>query len=132
MLGQNTIQIMDWEITAWLEKNASCFAETVIEGMYETGRRRFRRLKAAEAGHLRGWHIVGDIYWDGKAVKRDLAYALQCCEKTAVYGNDSYACRQLGRMYFHGWGTAAGRTRRGEKRTWRKARTCPIKTMAWE
>lgn len=63
-------------------------------------------LKAAEAGHLWSWHIVADIYWDGKAVKQDLAYALQCFEKTAAYGNDSYACRQLGWMYFHGYGTA--------------------------
>ena len=63
-------------------------------------------LKAAEAGHLWSWHIVGDIYWDGKAVKRDLAYALECYEKTAAYGNDSYACRQIGVMYFHGYGTA--------------------------
>ena len=63
-------------------------------------------LKAAEAGHLCGWHIVGDIYWDGKAVERNLPYALQCYEKTASYGNDSYACRQLGIMYFHGYGTA--------------------------
>jgi len=63
-------------------------------------------LKAAEAGHLWGWHIVADIYWDGKAVERDLAYALECFEKTAGYGNDSYACRQAGVMYFHGYGTA--------------------------
>lgn len=63
-------------------------------------------LKAAETGHLWGWHIVGDIYWEGKAVERDLPYALQCYEKTAAYGNDSYACRQLGTMYFHSYGTA--------------------------
>jgi hypothetical protein len=63
-------------------------------------------LKAAEAGHLWSWHIIGDIYWDGTAVERNLPYALQCYEKTASYGNDSYACRQLGRLYFHGWGTA--------------------------
>ncbi|MCI8932325.1 MAG: sel1 repeat family protein [Lachnospiraceae bacterium] len=63
-------------------------------------------LKAAEAGHLWSWHIIGDIYWDGKAVERNLSYALQCYEKTAGHGNDSYACRQLGVMYFHGWGTA--------------------------
>ena len=62
-------------------------------------------LKAAEAGHLRAFHIVGDIYLDGKAVERDPAYALQCYEKTASYGNDSYACRQLGKMYFLGCGT---------------------------
>ncbi len=63
-------------------------------------------LKAAEAGHLWGWNIVADIYWEGKVVERDLPYALQCYEKTASYGNDDYACRQLGRLYFHGWGTA--------------------------
>ena len=62
-------------------------------------------LKAAEAGHLWSWHIIGDIYWNGRAVERDLPYVLQCYEKTAGYGNDSYACRQLGRLYFHGWGT---------------------------
>ncbi len=62
-------------------------------------------LKAAEAGHLWSWHIIGDIYWNGKAVERSLPYALECYEKTASYGNDSYACRQLGRLYFHGWGT---------------------------
>ena len=62
-------------------------------------------LKAAEAGHLWSWHIVGDIYWDGKAVERNLSYALSCYEKTASYGNDSYACRQMGVMYFHGYGT---------------------------
>ncbi len=61
--------------------------------------------KAAEAGHLWGWHIMGDIYWDGKTVERNLPYSIECYEKTAGYGNDSYACRQLGRLYFHGWGT---------------------------
>ena len=40
-------------------------------------------LKAAEAGHLLSWHIIGDIYWDGIAVERNLPYALQCYEKTA-------------------------------------------------
>ena len=121
-------------------------------------------LKAAEAGHLWSWHIVGDLYWDGKDVEHNQSYSIECYEKTAGYGNDSYACRQLGRMYFNGWGTAvdyagrssgwsgmrnrngssmicwgsaicwgtgASRTRRGEKRTLRKARTRPIKTMAW-
>ena len=62
-------------------------------------------LKAAEAGHLWSWHIIGDIYWNGRAVERNLPYALECYEKTASYGNDSYACRQLGRLYFNGWGT---------------------------
>lgn len=61
-------------------------------------------LKAAEAGHLWSWHIVGDIYWDGKAVERDLPYALECFEKTANYGNDPYACRQAAQMYFRGLG----------------------------
>lgn len=89
-------------------------------------------LKAAEAGHLWGWHIVGYIYWDGKTVERDLAYAIQCYEKTAGYGNGSYACRQSGKMYFHGWGTAASRTRREGKRSWRKVKTRLIIAMAWE
>ena len=61
-------------------------------------------LKAAEAGHLWALHIVGDIYWDGKAVERDLPYALACFEKTAGYGNDRYACGQAGYMYFRGLG----------------------------
>lgn len=64
-------------------------------------------LKSAEAGHLWAWHLIGDIYWDGAGVERDLSYALQCFEKTAGYGNDSYACRRLGEAYFHGWGTEA-------------------------
>ena len=59
-----------------------------------------------EAGHLWSWHIVGDLYWDGKDVEHDQSYSIECYEKTAGYGNDSYACRQLGRMYFNGWGTA--------------------------
>lgn len=63
-------------------------------------------LEAARAGHLFGWHIVGDIYWDGKAVERNMAYALECFEKTACYGNDPYACRRAGDMYFRGLGTA--------------------------
>lgn len=63
-------------------------------------------LQAAQAGHLFGWHIVGDIYWDGKAVERNLSYALECFEKTASYGNDPYACRQAGDMYFRGLGAA--------------------------
>jgi len=62
-------------------------------------------LHAAQAGHLSGWHIVGDIYWEGKAVKQDLAYALECFEKTAGYGNDTYGCRRAGEMYFLGLGT---------------------------
>lgn len=61
-------------------------------------------LRAAQAGHLFGWHIVGDIYWDGKVVERNLSYALECFEKTASYGNDPYACRQAGDMYFRGLG----------------------------
>lgn len=60
--------------------------------------------KAAEGGHLHGWHIVADIYWEGKAVERDLPYALECFEKTAAYGNDAYACRNAGEMYFRGLG----------------------------
>ena len=63
-------------------------------------------LQAAQAGHLFGWHIVGDIYWDGKVVERNLAYALECFEKTARYGNDPYGCRQAGDMYFRGLGAA--------------------------
>ncbi len=63
-------------------------------------------IKAAEAGHLWSWHVVGDIYWEGKAVERNLTYALECFEKTAKYGNDPYACRQAGAMYFRGLGTA--------------------------
>ncbi len=63
-------------------------------------------LKAAEAGHLEGWHIVGDIYRRAKTVEQDLPYVLECYKKTADYGNDNYACNWLGRMYFHGWGTA--------------------------
>ena len=63
-------------------------------------------LRAAEAGHLYGWHIVGDIYWEAKVVERDLPYALACYEKTASYGNDPYACRKAGEMYFRGLGAA--------------------------
>ena len=44
-------------------------------------------LKAVEAGHLWGWHIIGDIYWNGRAVERNLPYALECYKKTASYGN---------------------------------------------
>ncbi len=63
-------------------------------------------LKAAEAGHLESWHIVGDIYRRGKIVKQDLPYALECYKKTADHGDDDYACSWLGEMYFRGWGTA--------------------------
>lgn len=62
-------------------------------------------LRAAQAGHLFGWHIVGDIYWDGVVVERNTAYALECYEKTAGYGNDPYGCRRAGEMYFRGVGT---------------------------
>lgn len=62
-------------------------------------------LRAAQAGHLFGWHIIGDIYWDGVAVERNLEYALECYEKTANYGNDPYGCRRAGEMYFRGLGT---------------------------
>lgn len=62
-------------------------------------------LQAAQAGHLYGWGIVADIYWEGKVVEQDLPYALACYEKTANYGNDNYACRRLGEMYFRGLGT---------------------------
>lgn len=63
-------------------------------------------LRATQAGHLFGWHIVGDIYWDGLVVERNVAYALECYEKTASYGNDPYGCRRAGEMYFRGVGTA--------------------------
>ena len=63
-------------------------------------------LKAAERGHLYGWDIVAETYWEGKAVERDLPYALECFEKTAAHGNDAYACRNAGEMYFRGLGTA--------------------------
>jgi len=63
-------------------------------------------LDAAKAGHLFGWHIVGDIYWIGEAVERNLSYALECFEKTAGYGNDPYGCRRAGEMYFRGLGAA--------------------------
>ncbi len=62
-------------------------------------------LRAAQAGHLLGWDIVGDIYWDGKVVERNFPYALECFEKTAGYGNDPYGCRRAGEMYFRGLGT---------------------------
>lgn len=61
---------------------------------------------AVEKGHLFGWHIIGDIYRGGEAVERDFAHALECYLKTADYGNDPYACRRAGEMYFHGLGTA--------------------------
>jgi len=41
-------------------------------------------LKAAEAGHLWSWHIIGDIYWNGRVVERSLPYALECYKKTAI------------------------------------------------
>ncbi len=63
-------------------------------------------LRAAEAGHLFGWHVVGDIYWEGKDVERNLSYALECYEKTANYGNDPYGCQKAGEMYFRGLGAA--------------------------
>jgi len=63
-------------------------------------------LRSAQAGHLFGWHIVGDIYWYGEVVERDLPYALECFEKTAKHGNDPYACRRAGEMYFRGLGAA--------------------------
>lgn len=63
-------------------------------------------LKAAERGHLYGWDIVAETYWEGKAVERNLPYALECFEKTAAYGNDAYACRNAGEMYFRGLGAA--------------------------
>ena len=31
---------------------------------------------------------------------------LECFKKTAAYGNDAYACRNAGEMYFRGLGTA--------------------------
>ena len=63
-------------------------------------------LKASERGHLYGWDIVAETYWEGKAVERDLSYALECFEKSAANGNDAYACRNAGEMYFRGLGAA--------------------------
>jgi len=63
-------------------------------------------LRSAQAGHLFGWHIVGDIYWYGEGVEHNLSYALECYEKTAGYGNDPYGCRRAGEMYLRGLGAA--------------------------
>ena len=62
-------------------------------------------LKAAEAGHLFGWHVVADVYTDGGEVEPNYPYAVECLEKTASRGNDNYACGLLGMLYFHGLGT---------------------------
>lgn len=90
------------EYPEWMHAFAEHFAYTADNPKEAL----FWALKAAQAGHLWSWHIVADIYWDGKAVEQDLTYVRECYEKTANYGNDSYACRQLGIMYFHGCGTA--------------------------
>lgn len=63
-------------------------------------------LDATKAGHLFGWHIIGDMYRKGDGVDQDYAYALECYEKTASYGNDPYSCWRAGEMYFDGCGTA--------------------------
>lgn len=62
-------------------------------------------LKSAQGGQLHAWSLVGDIYQEGQAVDRDLAYALECYEKTAPYGDDAYACDRAASMYFFGHGT---------------------------
>lgn len=62
-------------------------------------------LKAAEAGHLFGWHVVADVYTDGGEVELNYPYAIECLEKTASRGNDNYACGLLGMLYFRGLGT---------------------------
>lgn len=60
--------------------------------------------KAAEAGHLSGWSIVGDAYLDAVWGEKDCKKALECYEKAAADGKDSYACYQAGKLYMHGSG----------------------------
>lgn len=62
-------------------------------------------LQAAKLGYAMAWDIVGDGYRQGDVVDGDLPYALECYEKSAACGDDSYACGQAGEMYFLGLGT---------------------------
>ena len=62
--------------------------------------------KAVAGGHLEGLQIVGDCHRYTTPDKQNLPYALECYERSAAYGNDSYSCRKAGEMYFQGLGTA--------------------------
>ena len=60
--------------------------------------------RAAEQGHLKGWMILGHAYRYGNVAEQSFSKALACYEKSAAFGNDSYASSQLGELYFLGSG----------------------------
>ena len=60
--------------------------------------------RAAEQGHLKGWMILGHAYRYGNVAEQSFSKALACYEKSAAFGNDSYASSQLGELYFLGLG----------------------------
>lgn len=64
----------------------------------------FWALKAAEKGYILAWDIVGDGYFYGDVVERDLEHALECYEKSVAHGGDPYAWKRVGEMYFLGLG----------------------------
>lgn len=61
--------------------------------------------KAAEAGHLMAWSLLGDAYARGIVVERNDSYALKYYEKGAAGGRSVYSSYCAGEYYFCGVGT---------------------------
>ena len=61
--------------------------------------------ESAEAGNGGGWYKVGTIYFDGKGVEQDEAYAVSCFEKELARDSEHIGSNNLlGKAYFYGRG----------------------------
>ena len=58
--------------------------------------------KAAEAGHLYAWEVLGDALYEGEIVPKDMKKALDCFEKAGDGENSAYAKSRAGWIYFQG------------------------------
>lgn len=66
--------------------------------------------EAAEGGELDAWYHVGEAYYTGEVVPKDLAYAAQCYEKGLAQkrkvGTLTGCANRLGSMYYNGEGVS--------------------------
>ena len=61
--------------------------------------------KSAEVGNADSWFNIGFLYWEGKGVEKDQAYAVSCYEKELARDpNHSGGNNHLGKAYFLGQG----------------------------
>ena len=95
-----------WKIGAELgyPLHQSIYADQLKKAeRYEEALRWFK--EAAEGGNPNDWFEVGFMYWEGKGVAKDQAYAVSCYEKELAKDSVHMGSNNhLGRAYFLGQG----------------------------